>query len=219
MSIAVLAADADGGPTTYVYDTFTEASDTDMASHTPDTDTGGGGWAQFNSSDIQVLASADQAQPVTAGNRLASLIDPGVEDVAIECAVTYERNGNDGRWGGLCFRHDATTGLYIAPYGLATTVTMRLYSFDASGRTLIVDHTTDVSGGWDGVTAVTRITCVGDVITLTFPNSEATGTYSHTLTGGDATAYGDGSGNTQVGIVHNQGGSGSRWDNFTVTSV
>jgi len=96
----------------YVWDTFTDTNGTLLSSHTPDTDSEGGGW-QGNDVDIQ----SNEAAPVGSGARIC-MIDAGVSDCIITAGLTI---GASGAIHGFGFRYIDGSNLWALTIKKSTT--------------------------------------------------------------------------------------------------
>lgn len=201
---------AAGGGGFIIEDTFTEGSDTALGSHTPDTDTEGGGWTEENGT-WTVRESGDFVNCSDTSHAVAS-IDAGVEDQEVTATITYDRGGGTFRWQGLMVRGDGA-GSYLG---------FRVNGNVGGDADLILDgsvlHTwsSAFSPGISDLDVIkTRFTALGNDITVSFPDGEYSD-LTYELTGGDATSHGVGCGHTHVGLYKFRGDTGEKWDDFEV---
>lgn len=208
-----MAAPAGGGGGFIIEDTFTEGSDTNIASHTPDTDSVGGGWTDGDGT-WDVIASTDVVQETTGGGNTEATIDAGVEDYTLTCTVSFLRGTAAARWQGLVMRSDgAGNYLFVAARNDATSGDLVIGSRGADAS-IYATFSGIITGGFDGKTVRIRVVMSGNSITVQAPDGEFSD-QSHTLTSTAATEYGAGCGHTRVGIrSHND--PGGAWDNFEV---
>ncbi len=82
-------------------DTFTEASNTILSSHTPSSDLNGNGWALSTASNYQVSASTDEAVAILASDQIA-VIDVESSDVEVNTDI---RLVSTSGFGGVVVRY------------------------------------------------------------------------------------------------------------------
>lgn len=94
------------GPTAVVLDTFTEVSDTNIASHTPDIDTVGTGYEGYTAPFTVIAAQGELAGSIAPDN--GARIDAGIADCLI--TVTYSNIVDNAIFKGATFRNTVVTG-------------------------------------------------------------------------------------------------------------
>jgi hypothetical protein len=105
LPITRLVGGQDNPYATYlVYDTFTDANATALASHTPNKDNVGSGWTDVTAGITIESNKASDNQ----GDR-KSVIDAGEADVTIEATVTL-----NAKYGGFLFRYQDSTHYHVA---------------------------------------------------------------------------------------------------------
>ena len=123
-----------GGPTTLLYDTFTDTDTTALSAHTPDINTTGGSWALLNSSDIQIISN--EAKVVgSPGDNVLYLMNVGVTDFTLTATfklsnqascyamfTTRAANSAGSGWRVQCV-HNAKCVLFEASTSRATGTT------------------------------------------------------------------------------------------------
>ena len=145
-----------------VQDTFTEASDTSLASHTPDIDTVGGGW-RHDTSSFTVQASTETVVSDTIGTTLAT-IDAGVANCIVSGDVTIPVNPEIPANGFALRLSDAST-YWLAR--LNNTNSYQLLRF-SGGATLVASQSIGID---EGVTYDFVVTLDGSTISATVDGS------------------------------------------------
>lgn len=190
------------GPTTLVYDTFTDSDSTALASHTPDIDTVGGGWTASNGTwDIQSNQANNTGSNPGGPNWIAT-IDCGVSD----CEFSIDQELPASSSNGFVFRYSDNDNLNAV-----------LLSSGAGGYLAIYDRS---GGTWTERANVTGTgsTSSGTLYTIT---GSISGTSVTANDNGSECSYGSLSVNptsTIVGFRAGSAGAGTgNIDNLTVT--
>lgn len=129
-----------------VYDTFTETSDTALASHAPEKDSEGGGWAVTAGTWTVREASDDVA---TGQTTAAGYIDAGTDNVDITCSFTLAASGDAG----IIYRYQDIDNLMLA-FLDNTNNQIHLYKKVSAGWTSLGSTAMTLSG----TTYVLRVT-------------------------------------------------------------
>lgn len=146
-----------GGP--LFLDTFTDANGTNLAAHTPDVDTVGGGWINAATGATWGIASGKAIKEAAGNFRNAAWIDAGTADAQATCQYTQST-----RSGGLGLRiSDENNCWVVALYNNNdTTNTILLREINAGGVTTRAEAAYDSD---DGMTYALKATAIGTTIT------------------------------------------------------
>ena len=157
------------GPTTLVYDTFTDSDSTALTAHTPDIDVVGGGWVAYVSTICQVLGNKAGR---TAAARSVSAINAGVANTLLTCDVSAINQG-----GIVCRLSDN------ANYWLFYCQDSNLYEVVAGAFTVRANVSTV------GVPVAMKVVSTGASISINY-NNAAAATYASATHNQTATRYG-----------------------------
>lgn len=99
----------------YITDNFTDATNTNIQSHTPDL---GGAWTQSSAGNLYKINASNKANftDVTGGfNEKPCVIDAGVADFKVECDLTSNFAGTGGNrfWSCLVFRYTNDNNFWL----------------------------------------------------------------------------------------------------------
>ena len=217
-----------GGAAVYVEEDFTATTTGDLTTSNLVVDELSGGWVASASAFTYSADASGVECTSTSANLLTKIQTDGREDVRVTCTWVTNRNGAGSKWQGFCFRSGSSTGrgdtLYVRLSGGGTNAKMDLKK---NTTTLITWDLSVLLGAAvaTGDHLVVVIDCSGNDITLVSVDVNGAGPTAvddtYTLTGGEATAHGAGSGADYYGLYSNDQSatSSERFEYFKVESI
>ena len=192
-------------------DLFAEGSDTALESHTPDTDTVGGGWEIWAGS-FNVIAASDDVDSTSSSDDIAA-IDSGLSDLEIEADITMNKGTGGNAWQGLVIRGiNNDDFMWVKPNGGTGNGAMQI-GVNRFGEQIGLATTADL-GITGGVTYNIRVWVKGDRWKVYLDDVEVLdvdlGAYDVLDPFDDA---------TYVGLYNDAASTNGTWDNLSVKAI
>jgi hypothetical protein len=164
-TMLIFAAGQRSTVTTLISDTFTDANNTNLASHTPDIRPGSNAWSVVSTGSagspaIQIQSNMAQATAAAAGDGDTGIINSGNATITVSCAVVARTNMHAG----IIARWQDSNNFWLLDIDAATNA-FTLY--ERSSGTFTSRATTSFSFV-DGTSYAVKLVCSGSSFTGTF---------------------------------------------------